>query len=137
MTELGSVLLQSRSVGDRGAVPIGPMEAALAAIARDGYCVLDEHYSEDEMIASLRDLGAIMRHRDAESSGVTYLAARAERANRPGFAGFSAEALPPHTDRSTAPVPPRLLAMAWRTASPAGGDLAVHDFAQIIPRSSR
>lgn len=109
----------------------------VSILERDGYCILDGFHSEGEIITYLRHLGPLVQHRDSENTGITYLAARSEVAGLPGFAGFSSEALLPHTDRSAASVPPRLLAMAWRKASLAGGDLSIHDFAKILPELRR
>jgi Taurine catabolism dioxygenase TauD, TfdA family len=128
MVDLGSVQIKFRED-----MTIFSLPEVIDAIERDGYCILDGHHSEDEIIAHLLHLGPLIQHRDSENTGVTYLAARSKVAGLPGFAGFSSEALPPHTDRSASPVPPRLLAMAWHTASPAGGDLSIHDFAKILP----
>lgn len=128
MADFGSAQID---IPERGR--IFPEAEVIAAIEKNGYCILDEHHFDDEIIGYLRHLGPLVQHRDSEETGVTYLVAKSEIAGLPGFAGFSSEALPPHTDRSASPVPPRLLAMAWHTASPAGGDLSIHDFAKILP----
>lgn len=92
-------------------------------IEMHGYHIVDGCHSEGDVLAFLCRLGKIVQHRDSEATGVTYLATKGAIASLPGFAGFNSEALPPHTDRSALPVPPRLLAMGWCSASSAGGDL--------------
>ncbi|WP_373282614.1 TauD/TfdA family dioxygenase [Blastomonas aquatica] len=110
------------------------LDDIISNIEIHGYHIVDGCHSEGDVLAFLSRLGNTVQHRDSESTGVTYLATKGGIANLPGFAGFSSEALPPHTDRSALPVPPRLLAMGWCFASSAGGDLSVHDFAKILPR---
>ncbi|GAB3494045.1 TauD/TfdA family dioxygenase [Amycolatopsis cihanbeyliensis] len=81
--------------------------------------------------AALLDLASslttVVPHRDSDADGITTITDRGAARVRHGFAGFSAEALSPHTDRSGVPQPPRLLLTSCRQPGIAGGECVLID----------
>lgn len=115
----------------------GAIDGLVAQLRAHGFCQVEGMETPEAIADLLRGFGPLVWHRDSDATGVTFLSAHQAVADRPGYAGFGAQALLPHTDRSTLVVPPRLLAMAWQTPAPAGGDLSIHDFARILPNLRR
>lgn len=124
---------ERRDLSEYTSTEVPDPQQLVDCLERDGYCIVSGLHDVVAMQSVVGQLGDIVHHRDSSADGITYLRAHNDYGDRAGFAGFSAEALPPHTDRSSLVQPPRLVAMAWKTAACAGGDLAIHDFARILP----
>jgi hypothetical protein len=75
----------------------------------------------DSLIELAESLGTVMPHRDADEYGVTRIVS-GSRATGPGYAGFSTNALPLHTDRAGTPAPPTLLVMLCSVPADSGGE---------------
>jgi alpha-ketoglutarate-dependent taurine dioxygenase len=71
------------------------------------------------------------QHRDADADGVTVLRDRGALADKPGFAGFGAGELRPHTESSALAVPPRLLMLICGSTADHGGESLIVDGAAV------
>jgi TfdA family taurine catabolism dioxygenase TauD len=103
------------------------MAAGLVAeLAAHGLVLLDDLTSADHLLRLAHSIATIVPHRDSDASGLTTIADIGGQM-RSGFAGFSACALNPHTDRSGIVNPPALLMMACGRPASTGGECVVID----------
>ena len=70
-------------------------------------------------------------HRDADADHVTGIRPNDDLAQRTAGTGFSRAAIPPHTEGSSLPNPPRLLLLACVSPAPIGGATVVVDGAAL------
>jgi len=96
----------------------------VAALAEHGLVLLYGVTSSDDLLRLANSIAAIVPHRDSDTSGLTTIADTGRQV-RSGFAGFSACALNPHTDRSGIAHPPALLMMACGQPASSGGECVV------------
>lgn len=108
----------------RAAGSIGELAAVLAM---HGFAVFDGVPSEDALLRLAGRLGDIVRHRDSGSTGITVIADRDQPAGRPGRTGFTAQALPPHTDCSDEEHPAELVIMTCIRPGRYGGECVIVD----------
>ncbi|GAA4875861.1 hypothetical protein GCM10023222_35060 [Saccharopolyspora cebuensis] len=111
-------------------------------LVEDGIVLVDGIHDQGDLLDLARSLGVVTPHRDSDGDGVTTIATIGALGQRSGFAGFSTDALNPHTDRSGIPCPPTLLLMACRQPATVGGECvlidgrAVHrDLARFEPQA--
>ncbi|RKN55077.1 hypothetical protein D7231_34825 [Streptomyces klenkii] len=69
----------------------------------------------------------LIPHRDSEPDGLTVIQDSGHPNQPPGFAGFSNQALPVHTERSGTPEPPRLMLFVCARPAKAGGAIRLAD----------
>jgi len=98
----------------------------VAALAEHGFGLLDGVTNSDDLLRLAYSIAAIVPHRDGDAAGLTTIADVGGQV-RSGFAGFSACALNPHTDRSGIAHPPALLMMACGQPASSGGECVVID----------
>ncbi len=98
----------------------------VAALAEHGLVLLDAVTSRDDLLRLARSIATIVPHRDSDATGLTTIADIGGQV-RSGFAGFSACALNPHTDRSGIANPPALLMMSCGQPATSGGECVVID----------
>lgn len=96
-------------------------------IAEQGLAVVDGLDGPEDLLRLARSIAIVVPHRDSGPDGVTTIADLGESIVRSGFAGFSACALNPHTDRSGVPHPPALLMMSCTQAATTGGECVLID----------
>lgn len=104
-------------------------QGVLEILSSRGWVRLVEVQSGSEVLSLCREFGTAWAHRDADERGVTTLT----NLNRHsvGDRGFSAEALPLHTDASSEALPPELV-LLWCDAPPAtGGNSVLSDGLEI------
>lgn len=95
-------------------------------LAAHGLVLLDDVTSADHLLRLAHSIATIVPHRDSDASGLTTIADIGGQM-RSGFAGFSACALNPHTDRSGTVNPPALPMMACGQPASTGGECVVID----------
>lgn len=114
----------SNDFRDRYAVD-GPVNDHVEKIAErlrtDGIIFYRGGTDRAEILALVRQLGTIFVHRDAEMDGITQLHCRMDVKDRAGYLGFSAHALPLHTDSSSERHPPNILLTQCIRPAPDGG----------------
>ena len=93
----------------------------------EGIAFLEGLEAEEDALALARSLGEIFPHRDSEPSGLTRILCRAAIAREPGFKGFSADALFPHTDQSCLEEPALFLLQVCREQAGTGGSAVLVD----------
>lgn len=98
----------------------------VAELAAHGLVLLDDLTSTDHLLRLARSIATVVPHRDSDASGLTTIADVGGQV-RSGFAGFSACALNPHTDRSGVANPPALLMMLCGRPAANGGECIVVD----------
>ncbi|MEV6611299.1 TauD/TfdA family dioxygenase [Kutzneria sp. NPDC051319] len=121
---LAAAPLSDRHVELRAAGGVGELAAVLAL---HGFATFDGVPGEDALLQLAGRLGQIVRHRDSGSSGVTVIADRGQRAVRPGQAGFTTQALIPHTDCSDQQHPAELVVMTCVRSGQQGGECVIVD----------
>lgn len=127
----------SGSQGTDAASALGP------ALAEHGRVLLDGASSPDDLLRLARSIATTMPHRDSDAAGLTTIADVGGQM-RSGFAGFSARALNPHTDRSGIANPPVLLMMSCGESANSGGECVIidgkavyDDLAEFNPKALR
>lgn len=134
----------------RAPAPGGPLEptfldarradtpnAVRRELAEEGIAFLKGLSSEEDALGLARGLGAIFPHRDSEPSGLTRIVCRAAIAGQPGFKGFSADALFPHTDQSCLEDPSLFLLQVCRQQAGTGGSSVLVDGRELYRTLSR
>jgi hypothetical protein len=113
----------------------GGRQTLVSQLAGRGLATFDGMRTPSELLALARSVGDVVPHRDSDRDGVTTLAG-AERSSRPlpGYLGFSAKELVPHTDGSSVASPPPLVMLACAVPAPHGGETLVVDGAEIYDR---
>jgi alpha-ketoglutarate-dependent taurine dioxygenase len=99
----------------------------IAKVAADGLAFIEGIHDQASLLDLARSLGTIAPHRDSTTDGVTTIANLGKVRHQTGFAGFSTDALNPHTDRSGVPDPPTLLLMTCRRPATTGGECVAVD----------
>jgi hypothetical protein len=88
-------------------------DASLVDVLTDrGLVLVDGLATSADLLRLACSIATVVPHRDSGADGVTTLADLGAATVRSGFAGFSACALNPHTDRSGVAHPPGLLMMS-------------------------
>lgn len=96
--------------------------ALKTALAARGIALFSGVPEAASLVDLARTMGTVVDHRDSDGNGVTTIAACAKSAeNSSGFAGFTYDALPAHTDRSGIAKPPHLLFVTCARTGTAGG----------------
>jgi alpha-ketoglutarate-dependent taurine dioxygenase len=98
----------------------------VSALAEHGLVLLDGVVGADDLLRLAHSIATIVPHRDSDPAGLTTIADVGGHV-RSGFAGFSACALNPHTDRSGIATPPVLLMMSCGQPASSGGECVVID----------
>ncbi|MCT2587680.1 TauD/TfdA family dioxygenase [Actinophytocola gossypii] len=96
------------------------------ALAEHGIVLLDGLHGPHDLLQLARAVAEIVPHRDSDAAGITTIADMGGHV-RSGFAGFTARALQPHTDRSGVADPPALLMMSCGQPAASGGECVVID----------
>jgi hypothetical protein len=96
------------------------------ALARHGLALIDGVAGHDDLLRLARSITVIKPHRDSDPTGLTTIADLGGQVQS-GFAGFSACALNPHTDRSGVTNPPALLIMSCGRRATSGGECVAID----------
>lgn len=104
----------------------------VTALVERGLAVVDGLVTRAELLRLALSIATVVPHRDSAPDGVTTLTDLGEVAIPSGFAGFSAVALNPHTDRSGAAVPPALLMMGCSTSAASGGQCVLVDGQAVL-----
>lgn len=97
-----------------------------SSLEEHGLALLEGVGDQDSLLRLARSIATIVPHRDSDSSGLTTISDNGNHV-RTGFAGFTACALNPHTDRSGIANPPHLLMMACGQPAASGGECFVVD----------
>jgi alpha-ketoglutarate-dependent taurine dioxygenase len=97
------------------------------ALADRGLVLLEGIATSGDLLRVARSIATIVPHRDSGPDGVTTLSDLGAATVPTGFAGFSAYALNPHTDRSGVESPPALLMMNCAQAAASGGESVLID----------
>jgi len=119
-----SDLLERYRVGVRDAWRSADL---VAVLAEHGLVLLDGVTDSADLVRLAREIATVVAHRDSDPAGVTTIADLGGERVRSGFAGFSARALHPHTDRSGISTPPALLMMSCGQPAVSGGECVVID----------
>ncbi|OLF06239.1 hypothetical protein BLA60_33055 [Actinophytocola xinjiangensis] len=96
------------------------------ALAQQGLVLIDDLRGGNDLLRLARSLTTVTPHRDSDAAGLTTITDVGGPVRR-GFAGFSACALNPHTDRSGVANPPGLLMMSCGQPANLGGECVVID----------
>jgi hypothetical protein len=96
-------------------------------LSRAGIAWLEGIETPEALLREITAIGHIRAHPHANAEGMTLieLASREQASLEASATGFTAEGLPPHTDRSTDLDPPALVALALLKGSLDGGGEAV------------
>jgi hypothetical protein len=92
-----------------------------------GVLVVQGVTSRRDVLALARQIMHIEPHPDSDPDGLTTIHDTRRHGGRPGFAGFTNQDLPPHTERSGTVVPPRLMLMVCQTPAHRGGECLLTD----------
>src|SRR6266496_1174435 len=132
--------MQYRVSGGRGTDTASEL---VPPLAEHGLVLLEGVSGPDDLLRLARSIATVVPHRDSDAAGITTIADVGGQM-RSGFAGFSACALNPHTDRSGVANPPVLLTMSCGQPANSGGECvvidgkAVHDdLAESNPKALR
>ncbi|HET9142983.1 TauD/TfdA family dioxygenase [Actinophytocola sp.] len=98
----------------------------VSALAEQGLVLLDDVAGPDALLRLASSIATVVPHRDSDPTGLTTIADVGGRVPS-GFAGFSACALNPHTDRSGIADPPILLMMSCGQPGSSGGECVAID----------
>jgi hypothetical protein len=102
-----------------------------AGLVRDGLVTFEAEPTRTGVLALALRLMVPRPHRDADADGITLICHQGELATRPGYAGFGAGALDPHTELSSAPRPPALLMLTCVRAASSGDASFIVDGAAV------
>lgn len=83
--------------------------------------------SREAVLSLVSRLMTLTPHRDSDHDGLTTIRDTGCQAHRPGFAGFSSGELAAHTERSSVPLPPRLMLLVCVTEPETGGESLLAD----------
>ncbi|MDI5975939.1 TauD/TfdA family dioxygenase [Amycolatopsis magusensis] len=98
----------------------------VSAVTAHGIARVRGVATEHALLRVAHWLGTVEHHPDSGPTGVTTLRP-SPAAAQPGRAGFTAEALPPHTDRASVAQPPMLLVLACQRPARRGGATVLVD----------
>lgn len=102
----------------------------VAGLADCGFVLFDGVINSDALLRLAHSIATVVPHRDSDRTGLTTIADRGGQVQS-GLAGFSADELDPHTDRSGIADPPVLLMMSCGRASSTGGECVLIDGAAV------
>lgn len=103
------------------------VERIRLGLSATGLVFLEGLATEAAALALSAKLGEIFPHRDSEPSGLTRIQCRLAIAGQPGFKGFSADRLFPHTDQSCLEEPAQFLVQVCKEHAGTGGDSTLVD----------
>jgi hypothetical protein len=98
-----------------------------AALAERGLALVDGLADSSDLLRLAESIGTVVPHRDSGADGITTIADLGSERLQSGFAGFSACALNPHTDRSGVDHPPVLLMTSCGQPAVTGGECVLID----------
>lgn len=98
----------------------------VSALAECGFVLFYGVINSGHLLRLAHSIATIVPHRDSDAAGLTAITDVGGHA-RSGFAGFSARALDPHTDRSGVADPPVLLMMSCGQPASSGGECVLVD----------
>ncbi|WP_084427765.1 TauD/TfdA family dioxygenase [Kibdelosporangium aridum] len=98
-----------------------------AALAGRGLALVEGLADSSDLLRLAESIGTVVPHRDSGADGVTTIADLGTERVQSGFAGFSACALNPHTDRSGVDHPPVLLMTSCGLPTATGGECVLID----------
>lgn len=102
--------------------------AAFTSQLRDvGLVTLDGLQSRAAVVTLASALMRIVPHRDSKPDGLTVVQDTGRHTGRSGFAGLTNVELAPHTERSGAPAPPRLMLLTCARPAASGGECVLID----------
>lgn len=101
-------------------------ERIARALAQDGLVTFDSIQSCGELLQLCRRIGTIVKHRDADETGLTRIVKRSDMQSGEGYQAFTSSHLTLHTDGSSIAEPPTLVVL-WceRPAAEGGASLFV------------
>jgi alpha-ketoglutarate-dependent taurine dioxygenase len=99
----------------------GPVPQVVEALRERGLAFLSGVDGPEAMLGLAAHLMTVVAHPDDDALGITTLTDLGPAGNGPNAAGFSARALPAHTDRSGVPDPPGLLMLVCAVPADSGG----------------
>lgn len=91
------------------------------ALAKNGLITFDAIESKEKLLHLCMRLGSIMRHRDADETGLTHIAERENIQFIEGYQAFTASHLTLHTDGSSIADPPTLMVLWCAQPADEGG----------------
>ena len=91
------------------------------ALAQDGLITFDGIQSRGELLRLCHRLGTIVKHRDADETGLTRIAKRSDMQFGEGYQAFTSSHLTLHTDGSSIPEPPTLVVLWCEQPAAEGG----------------
>ncbi|MER5642642.1 TauD/TfdA family dioxygenase [Kitasatospora sp. NPDC002227] len=101
-------------------------------IRRDGLVLLDGLAARAAVLTTARSLMTLTHHPDSDPDGLTVIRDTGRHTDRPGFAGLGSGEVLPHTERSAAAMPPRLMLLACSRPADAGGVSTLVDGAAVL-----
>lgn len=102
----------------------GAEEQIAHALATNGIVTFDAIQSKEELLHLCRRLGTIVKHRDADESGLTRIVKREDIPYIEGYQAFSASHLTLHTDGTSIPDPATLVVL-WCTQPAQEGGISL------------
>lgn len=105
-------------------------------LRRSGLATVGNLDGRPALVDTVSLLGVVRAHRDSDADGITTIAERSG-SQPPGYRGFGAGALNPHTEGSTLARPPMLLTLACQSVGESGGDSALVDGLAVYRYLSR
>jgi hypothetical protein len=103
------------------------MRDLATVLALRGVALIDGICDQQALHSLAGRLGEVVWHRDSDASGATVITNRNSIPAQPGRAGFTDQALPPHTDGSDRRQPPHLVVMACAQPAEHGGECLILD----------
>lgn len=150
LTFVSTPMPPAQGLPRRAAAPGGPLQPAFLDVRRadtpwavrrsladEGIAFLKGLANEEDALELARSLGSIFPHRDSEPSGLTRIVCHAAIAGQPGFKGFSADALFPHTDQSCLEEPSLFLLQVCCQQAGTGGSSVLVDGRELYRSLSR
>lgn len=95
------------------------------ALAERGLATIDDVHTHEDLLQLAKQLVSIRPHRSAGPDGVSVITDRGD--TRSGYAAYSTAGLPPHTDGTSMPTPPRLIFLACQAQAGEGGESQLID----------
>lgn len=99
----------------------------LTVLAERGLALVEGLADSSDLLRLAESIGTVVPHRDSGADGITTIADLGAERLQSGFAGFSACALDPHTDRSGVDQPPVLLMTSCGKPAVTGGECVLID----------
>ena len=96
-------------------------EEMACILAHDGICTFAPLTSPEALLCFCQQLGTIVKHRDSDERGLTWIAPREQVPSSDGYQAFTPSHLALHTDGSSLPEPATLVVLWCQQPSPVGG----------------